>query len=336
MEDFCEESSNNSFSLNGSFNKFRDIFTPEEKSTAIKTENSSGNKFNEQFLNGFSNNFKNSNNENDDNGDDNENLFINKKTKRDEEIKHEKKISDKEINFNIIKSKKKLNKKEEFNNVKNIKLNNNLNSKEKKTKQGRKNKESVEERKHDKNDKDNIMYKLKSNIFSGYIRDITNENSLNKDIVLKKLRTKEFTHDLSKQNNERLFNMKIKDILSEQPISTKYSTFNSFENKLIIDKIYKENKEIKVIKILELAFEELLIIYRRTLKDPEDMEKLEKIKTKIEGLDLLEKNNKSKGFQNLIEDLRNKYHDEEYIEKVKNICLGYKNWFNDKKERKLN
>ena len=127
--------------------------------------------------------------------------------------------------------------------------------------------------------------------------------------------------------------MKISEILREQPISTKYSTYPRFENKKIIDKIYDENIEKNVIKILELTFEELFIIYRIKLDDSLDKKKLEEIKDKIEGLDLLDEKNRCKGIEELIEELKKK-HEEEYIEKVKTVCLGYKNFFNDKKERK--
>ena len=85
--------------------------------------------------------------------------------------------------------------------------------------------------------------------------------------------------------------MKISEILMNQEISTKYSTLDRYENRKIIEKIYKENKEINVIKILELTFEELFIIFRRKLNDPEDMKRLEEMKDKIDGLDLLETNN---------------------------------------------
>ena len=323
MEDLFDERSNNDFSLNASFDKFDEIFYPEEKTTAFKTGNSSEQEFNSQFLNKFSDNFENSYNEKEENEDYNKILFLNKKTKRDEEIKQENKIITKDDNNDIIKTENKLSKKEELNKISNIK-----------TKQGRKNKDSDEERKHDKNYEDNIIYKLKTNFSNSYIIDIVEENSINKDIYLKKLQTKEFTHDLSKQNNEKLFTMKIKDILSKHPISTKFSTFDRFENKKIIEKIYRENKEINVIKILELTFEELLIIYRRSLKDPEDMKKLEEFKSKIEGLDL-ENENKYKDFGYLIKQLE-KNHEKKYIEKVKKTCIGYENFFFDKKERKLN
>jgi len=189
--------------------------------------------------------------------------------------------------------------------------------------------------KHNKISEDNIINKIKAYFINTFIRLLLKMYSLNKNIDLKKLPTKGFISDLSKQNNERLFNMKIKDILCEQSISTKYSTFDRFENKKIIKKIYKENKEINVIKILELTFEELFIIFRRKLKDPEDMKKLEEIKAKIEGLDLLEENNKCKDVEDLIKE-QEKDNGKEYIEEIKRLCLGYIKWFNDKNKRKSN
>ena len=60
------------------------------------------------------------------------------------------------------------------------------------------------------------------------------------------------------------------DILRQEKISFKYSNFDQYEN----NKIYKENKERIVIKILELTFEELFIIFRRKSNDFEDEKKL--------------------------------------------------------------
>ena len=209
---------------------------------------------------------------------------------------------------------------------------NNENNGFKKKKKGRNKKGSDEVGEHTKISPDNIRNKIKTHFFNTFIIFLIKILSLNKNISLKKIQTA-FIRVLSKEKNEELFDMKIKDILSEQPISTKYSTFDRYENKKIIDKIYKENKEINVIKILELTFEELYIIYRNKLKEPEDMEKLEEIKAKIEGLELLEENNKCKDIGYLIEKLK-KNHEEEYIEEVKTSCLGYINWFNKKFERK--
>ena len=148
-----------------------------------------------------------------------------------------------------------------------------------------------------------------------------------------------FIADLTKQSNEILWTMKISDILMNQEISTKYSTLDRYENRKIIEKIYSEKEEINVIKILELTFEELFIIFRRKLKNKEDMKKLEEIKDKIEGLDLEENNNKYLDIEYFIERIKQKdsifYRSimDEYIEKIKSLCLGYEEWFKNKNER---
>ena len=244
------------------------------------------------------------------------------------EIFHE----DKKIEKKIFKAEKILMK----NNLnKNNLIEENKNENDKQKIFGRKKLDSDEKGLHNKKSKDNIVNKIKAYFFNSFIRNLIKEYAINKSIELKKLPTIGFISDLSKKNNEKLFNVKISEILREQPISTKYSTFKNFENKKIIDKIYNENKEKNVIKILELTFEELLIIYRISLNASEDMEKLEEIKNKIDGLDLLEEKNKCKGIENLIEELKPN-HEDEYIEVVKTVCLEYKKWFNKKKERKHN
>ena len=129
--------------------------------------------------------------------------------------------------------------------------------------------------------------------------------------------------------------MKIKDILSQEKISTKYSTFQGNENELIINKIYKEGKETRIIKILDLTFKELFIIFRRKLNYHKDEEEIENIADKIEGLDLLENDNYNDvGY--LIQEIIEKYKDmeshelETYVDNVKILCCNYEKWFNDK------
>ena len=335
------EDSNNDFneypSFNNSFMENNDGYFGEEKNTSFATTNQLNNENYENsapYIKEFPCHLYDLYIENENNEKDIENSFLNKNTKRDEDIKYENKISNKNNCVNIFNVENKIRKNEELSNIKDKKLKNEENQKGNQSNLGRKKQESGEIGQHNKSSKDNIINKIKTSIFNDYIRNIVKENSLKKDIDLKKLPTKGFISDLSKINNERLFDMKIKDILCEQPVSTKYSKFNRFENKKIIDKIYEEKKEINVIKILELTFEELLIIYRRKLKAPEDKEELEKIKAKIEGLDLLEENeNKYKDIGYLIKKLE-KDHEKEYIEEVKTSCLGYINWFSKKFERK--
>ena len=129
--------------------------------------------------------------------------------------------------------------------------------------------------------------------------------------------------------------MKIKDILSQEKISTKYSTFQGNENELIINKIYKEGKETRIIKILDLTFEELFIIFRRKLNYHKDEEGIENIADKIEGLDLLENDNYNDvGY--LIKEIIERYKNmeshelENYVDNVKILCCNYEKWFNDK------
>ena len=123
--------------------------------------------------------------------------------------------------------------------------------------------------------------------------------------------------------------MKISDILSEPKYNRTFNNAVDDHNRKIIDKIYEEKKERNVIKIFELTFEELFIIFRRKLNNSEDSKKLEDIKNKIKGLDLLEESNKYEDIQyfiNRIEKMENI--DEKYIDKFKKVCLDYEKRFN--------
>ena len=138
--------------------------------------------------------------------------------------------------------------------------------------------------------------------------------------------------------------MKIKDILIEKKISTKYKTKDIFENKIIIEEIYKKQYEQKVIQILELTFEDLLILFRKKLNDFEDIEYIKtNIEEKIKGLDLIDNYNKYEDIEYFINEIREKYEHkisakelEDYISSVEELCLNYINWFKNKKIRTWN
>ena len=205
----------------------------------------------------------------------------------------------------------------------------------KKVKFGRKKIDDSENGKHDKNSNDNIINKIKGNFINYFIRNFIKFHSINKKIDFKKL-PREFIADLNKETNEALYERKISDILRENKISSKYSSCDKYENRKIIDKIYEENKEINVMKILELTYEELFIIFRRKLNNPKDKEKLEEIKNKI-GLDLLDKKGKYEDIEYLTNDIKKKYKKKlsepqlnEYVNNVEDLCLNYKKWFDDK------
>ena len=125
--------------------------------------------------------------------------------------------------------------------------------------------------------------------------------------------------------------MKIVDILYEQENRALFNNLDNHYNRKIIDKIYEEKKEINVIKILELTFKELFIIFRRKLNDPEDIKKLEEIKDKTKGLDLFDKNKRYLDISCLIDKIKIYGNKREYIEKVKYYCLIYENYFTSEK-----
>ena len=175
--------------------------------------------------------------------------------------------------------------------------------------------------------KDNMIRKLKLSIFR-FIFDFINKHLISEDIILKKLSLR-IVLNVTKKFNERLLNMKLSDILYEQKDNIILDDYN----RKIIDRIYEQKKERNVIKILELTFEEVLIIFRRKLNDPEDINKLEEMKDKIEGLNLLEKNDNYRDIEYFINDLeKNRNMGKEYIDEFKKVSLNYEKYFTYKRK----
>ena len=212
------------------------------------------------------------------------------------------------------------------------------NNPKKSEKRGRRTKYDNKEGKHNKFSGDNIINKIKVHVFN-YLRDIIKKNS-NNNIDLKKIGNK-FSADLKVQKNISQYKMKIKDILIEKEISTKYSRKDKFENKKIIEEIYKKQNDQKIIQMLELSFEEILILLRKKMNGIEDKKYIKAIiKEKIKGLDLLDNYNKYEDIEYLINKIKEKKEHEisykeleEYISSIKEICLNYIKWFKNKKPR---
>ena len=194
-----------------------------------------------------------------------------------------------------------------------------------KTKYGRKNKSEKDKGIHKKDSEDNIVNKIKGWAFH-FIRDIILKYSGGK-YKIKKLKNSHKAN-LKKEDNMKLFDEKIKDILCREEISSKYSTFQPYENRFTVEEIMqdKEQNEI-IIKILDLTYEEIFILFRRELKCENDKSKLEEILKKFDGLNFL-KDIKT------IEDANfflNQYKNEiEYKKKVEFRICNYKSWFSEK------
>ena len=201
---------------------------------------------------------------------------------------------------------------------------------------GKRRKSNLVKRRHDKWDPSNMINKIKRSYFN-YIRDIIKKNAINKDIEIKKIGNN-FMENLTKKINMALNSTKLKTVFSDIEISHKYKKFDKEYNKTTIENIYNEGKETNIIKILNLTFEELFIIFRRKLNFYKDRKKVKDIEKKIEGLDLL-KNDNYKDIQYLFESVRNKYKNlqvdevEKYIIKLKILCCCYQQWFINKLER---
>jgi len=185
-------------------------------------------------------------------------------------------------------------------------------------------------RKHTRFSLDNIRIKINCCFFR-FMIDFINKHLNKKNFHFKLLNNRNLYCTM--KENERLWKMKISDIIYEKEINPTYRYFVQNHNKNIIDKIYKEKEEISAIKILELTYEELFIIFRRKLNDTEDMKKLEEIKDKIEGIDLLEMNNEYEDIKYYLDKI-SKNESQEDIEEFKRVCLEYENVLKQIKERK--
>ena len=251
------------------------------------------------------------------------NLFMNKQSSINN-------FSEKEVNKNSLLNKKR-NREKIFTIAKESKEEKN---KPQKIIRGRK-KTSINNNKiHNLLSEDNIVNKIKGHFF-GFIRDIIEKKSQGR-IKFKKLQYK-YIANLKKNQNENLLKTKMKDILSKLPISKKYKKYNEYENKVIINKIYEEKKEKSVIKILNLTFNQLFILFRRNLKKPDDVPKIKAIEKRIKGLDNPDYNDIGYLINKIrkdYENIKNKEEIEDYIKKVEVFCKNYEKWFYDKFGRK--
>ena len=233
---------------------------------------------------------------------------------------------------NVIKNKVK---NEKFINKKRERSKNNCEISNKK-KCGRKFKESDDIGEHTKNCDDNMISKIKTCIINAilvllnnsfiYI-DFNNTSSIDRKFL--KIVPNIYTIS-RKDKNIELLGLTIKDLLNND-ISSKNSAIRKDHNKEVIKKIYNEQKETDIINILNLTFGEFLNFFRGKVSD-ELNKKLSIIKN-IKGkfmnmtnfLEKIKKQEMQKGGKE--EDVN------EYIQKLRKLCLNYENWFEQKKSR---
>ena len=136
----------------------------------------------------------------------------------------------------------------------------------KKKKLGRIKKNSNKKGKHNKFKRDNIIRRFKVHLMKNISDYINSSFTINKRFkkhkqikFLKKLSCYD-TKLISKKDNINWLNSSVKSIFS-QKISNKISCFESDYNKELINTIYKDKKEIKIINILNKTISEMWLVY---------------------------------------------------------------------------
>ena len=178
----------------------------------------------------------------------------------------------------------------------------------KNNKKGRKTISSKVKAIHTKFSYDNILRKIKVKFFKKLIHCINN-------IILLKYRSKIKTFvplegKISQNNginfNSELLNLKIKDLFLNFGISRKFKNSKNDNNKEVIKKIYEENLT-EIIELLEMTFLEVFSIFRASKKGKN-----------LFGLESLDQ---------VIEEIKNKEKDDEYIDMFKNIAMNYEKYY---------
>ena len=164
---------------------------------------------------------------------------------------------------------------------------------------------------HDKFNADNIMRKIKSNLFDYLILKL-NESLRKKEDQFIKLHP-EISENLKKDFNEELMKRTIQDIIFNSKINNKYKNKKD-SNKILINTIIEQNRENKVLNLFSLKFIDFINDIKNDEDNLEDF--LEKIKFK---------ENRVKQHENMNRD--------KYMQKLKELFLKYENWFNNKKGR---
>ena len=160
---------------------------------------------------------------------------------------------------------------------------------------------------HTKFSHDNILRKVRVKFFHkliNYINSIILSKYRNIP-VLKPLKGK-VSQDNTIDFNKKLLNTKLKDIFLNYEINGKFKLYEKFYNKKIIEKIYEENIQ-ELIDILEITFLDAFNIFRNKIKD-QKLNGLEKIDT-------------------VLEDIKLKENDEEYINKFREIVMNFEKYY---------
>ena len=177
--------------------------------------------------------------------------------------------------------------------------------------------------KHNKFSLDNIVRKVKTNLFEIILifinlsitsdqKENKSKNSKKKEFLVKI--DQEIIKTINVNDNLELLESTLKDIFSKNA-SIKYKHLDLERNKKLIDKIYEQKIQKKTISILNKTFEQCLDHINGIYYDED-----------LAGLELK--------YQNIIKDLRARGNSEDYISEFTKMVKNFKSYYKNKKARK--
>ena len=211
----------------------------------------------------------------------------------------------------------------------------------KKKKKGRSTLNETVKGDHDKFKPDNIRRKIKAYFIQNVIAFL-NSLIIDKNMSFIKL-DPYISENVYIGFNKQLLKATLKQIILKVDISKKYKAkYNNSINKDIIKKIYEDERNEEIRKILNLTYGEVYDIFIREIIEEFNNKKIDnELLDKIQGTSILDINKfkDAKSFLNEIRDKemktnKNKEDVDKYINKVKKHCIEINEWFNSQKGRK--
>ena len=173
-------------------------------------------------------------------------------------------------------------------------------------KKGRKQKndETIGNALHTKKNEDNIMRKIKTHFLLFKVK-LLNRSLKDKTNRFYKL-DKKISEKLKRDFNIQLMKKTLRELFLTMKVNDRYKK-NCDDNRLLVEKIFKEKKEKETMKLLEMTYIEMVILIREKY--------LQEFLETIERKEVIN------------EDF------EDYMNLVKKLLFGYENWFESKKGR---
>ena len=211
-------------------------------------------------------------------------------------------------------------------------------------------------KRHGKESDDNIIRKIDAKIFKEAIKWI-NKSFLDNNIkfrikrkkndknIFLKLQPSIINNTTKKKIRMKILNQTFKEILSSYPISKKCKKYPESHNKDLIDRIFQENKQHFIQYILNMTFLKLLNFFNGQITDDIIIEDFKKnynynydeklIQEFINNFGKIDKFLKVL-YEMHIKEGNDEKSSEEYLTRVRVLCLNYKEVFEDKSERSPN